>query len=80
MIVPRPPTFTPTKRGSGSDVKDESITVAGTFDTIWDKHKDTKYSYSLTNSKASELTRSYFDRLPTRINKKTKSKTKCYYY
>ena len=34
MIVPKPPTFTPIKSIFGSFAKLDSITVAGTFETI----------------------------------------------
>ena len=44
MIVPKPPTSTPNSKAFGSEVKDDNITVAGTFEIICDKVSETKYS------------------------------------
>ena len=51
----------------------DSITVAGTFETIWESDTEIKYSYLSTKFSAKLLTVSIWHTLFTKINKKTKS-------
>ena len=55
MIVPKPPTFTPIKSIFGSFAKLDSITVAGTFETIWESDTEIKYSYLSTKFSTKHL-------------------------